>query len=162
MTEKKEKEGLFRSIFIAHIILLLHIVLLAIAGVTVVLFRGVYHYLPWIMGAIGILVILTAIFFYRRMRTGASDIKSILSMPEFRDRSIQIKLMGGLASVKVDAPKSGAFPIDHQLPGGPPMAQIEEKTQSIEAQIVALTDLYEKNLITKDAFLKAKQELIQG
>jgi hypothetical protein len=47
-----EKEGLFRSLFTAHIIVLLHILILAGIGLTVVLFRGVYLYLPWIMGGL--------------------------------------------------------------------------------------------------------------
>ena len=81
----KDKDGLFKNIFIAYLILLAHVVLLAGIGVTIVLFKGVYHYLPWIMGSIGISVLAIAWIFYRRMSQRSSEIKDILSMPEFRD-----------------------------------------------------------------------------
>ncbi|MFH2091066.1 MAG: SHOCT domain-containing protein [Pseudomonadota bacterium] len=158
----KEKEGLFRNLVIAHIILLLHIFLLAGVGVTVVLFRGVYHYLPWIMGAIGVLILLIAGFFYRQMRSGTSDIQTILSMPVFQNRTVEIKLMGGLASFKLEAPKTTIVPLDHQISNGQAPALLEQKIQKTEESLYTLAALYEKDLITKEAFLQAKQALIQG
>ncbi len=163
MKEKKtEKEGLFRSILTAHVIVLLHILILAAVGLTVVLFKGVYDYLPWIMGGIGILILLTAWFFYRHMRSGTQEIHNILSMPQFQDRSVEVKLVGGLASFKLNAPKNGAIDSAHQLPGGSDRLMLEEKTAQAEGQFYTLKILYQKDLITKEEYEKAKQTLIQG
>lgn len=160
--KNKDKDGLFKSIFTAYFILLLHVFLLAGAGVTVVLFRGVYHYLPWVMGGIGILVLTIAWIFYRRMRHSSSDIKDILSMPEYRDRTVEVRLLGGLASFKIKAKENQQGLLDHH-PTPPSNRLLSEKDfNRTEQKILNLTALYEKELITKKEFEKAKQTIIQG
>lgn len=159
---KNDKDGLFRSIFTAYFILLLHVFLLAGAGVTVVLFRGVYHYLPWIMGGLGILVLSLAWLFYRRMRNSTSDIRQILSMPEFQDRTVEIKLLGGLASFKISAKEHHQALIDHQSSLPSDKLLIEKEFNRTEQKLIKLTGLYEKDLITLTEFEKAKQTIIQG
>ncbi len=101
-----DQEGLFKNIFTAYFILLLHVFLLAGIGITVVLFKGVYHYLPWILGGFAILVLCVAWMIYRQMRASASQIRDILSVPEFRNRNLEISVMGGMAKVKISAETS--------------------------------------------------------
>lgn len=158
----KDKDGLFKSIFTAYFILLLHVFLLAGVGVTVVLFKGVYHYLPWIMGCIGILVLAIAWIFYRRMHKRSSEIKNILSMPEFRDRTVEIKLLGGVASFKITAKENQQVLIDHHASTGSDRFLIENDITRIEQKIFKLTALFEKDLITQEEFDKARQNIIQG
>jgi hypothetical protein len=160
--KKKDKEGLFKNIFIAYFILLLHVLLLAGIGVSVILFRGVYHYLPWIMGGIGILVLSIAWIFYRRMNTSSSDIKEILTMPEFRNRTVEMKFLGGLASVKISANENHQIRIGHNLSSHSGHALIEDQIRQTENKILELTALFEKDLITKEEFKKAKQNILQG
>lgn len=161
-TKNKEKEGLFRSIFTAYFILLLHVFLLAGTGVTIVLFKGVYHYLPWVMGSIGVLVLLIAWIFYQRMRKSSSDIKQILSMPEFRERAVEVTFLGGLASFKVKAPVNQQARIDHQPSSHSSTLLIEDDINKTEQKITRLSALYEKDIISKKEFEKAKQKIIQG
>ncbi len=160
--EMKEKDGLFKSIFIAYFILLLHVFLLAAIGVTVVLFKGVYNYLPWIMGGLGILVLSIAWIFYRRMKSSSSDIKSVLAMPEFKDRTVEVKLMGGLASFKFNAAQNHQAQIEHQSQSDTQNLLIGNDVHHIEQKIIKLTTLFEKDLISKDEFIKAKQNILQG
>ena len=159
---KNEKNGLFRNILIAYSIVMLHVLLLAGVGVTIVLFKGVYHYLPWIMAGLGILVLAIAWVFYRRMKHSTGDIKSILSTPEFRDRSVEVKLMGGLASFKIDAARNNAPRIAHHPENRPDKFLIEHDISQTEQKILNLTALFEKDLITKEEFEKAKQNILQG
>jgi hypothetical protein len=160
--KNKDKDGLFKSIFTAYFILLLHVFLLAGAGVTVVLFRGVYHYLPWIMAAIGILVLAIAWIFYRRMRKNSADIKDILSMPEFRDRTVEVKFLGGLASFKISSDKTQQARIGHYPPNPHDQRLIGHHISETEQKLLRLTALFEKELITLEDFEKAKQTIIQG
>lgn len=160
--KKNDKDGLFRNIFAAYFILLLHVFLLAGIGVTVVLFRGVYHYLPWIMGCIGILVLALAWVFYRRMRESSSDIKGILSMPEFQDRSVEVKFLGGFASFKIKAKENQQMQIGHDTSTSPEGLLIGDNTHQTELKLIKLNTLFEKDLITKEEFKKAKQDIIQG
>ena len=80
-------------------------------------------------------------------------------MPEFKDRNVEVKLMGGLASFKMSAPEGGPAGIAHQ-PGN--TAYLEQKTRSTEDKLATLIELHQKNLISKEDFEQAKQEIIQG
>ncbi len=97
----KDKDGIFKSLFAAYFVILLHVFLLAGTGITVILFRGVYHYLPWIMGGIAVLVLALFWVFYTKMKKSSRDLKDILSFPEFRGRAVEVKLLGGLATFSI-------------------------------------------------------------
>lgn len=155
-----KKEGLFRSIFTAFIILFLHLLLLAGAGVTIILFKGLYNYLPWVMGTTGLLVIGLACLFYQRIKNSTSDIRQILSMPEFRDRTVEIRLIGGLASLKIEA-ATGSNAMIEQAPI-PGKLAIDLDENNIETRILRLNNMYERQIISRDDFEKAKQEILQG
>jgi hypothetical protein len=159
---KKDKDGLFRSIFIAYLILILHVLLLAGVGLTVVLFKGVYLYLPWIMATIGLLVLSLAWFFYRKIKYRSMDIKSVLEMPQFQGKNVEIKLLGGLASFKIKSDNSQKQLT--QTPGSNQDSQLllEQDIDRTEEKLLKLNALYEKELITKAEFDKAKQDIIQG
>lgn len=160
---KSDKEGLFKSIFTAYFILLLHVFLLAGVGLTVVLFKGVYHYLPWIMAAIGILVLAIAWIVYRRMRETSSSLQQVLGTPEFQDRAVEVRLLGGLASFKIKAKENNAMLLDHSSAQPMTNAQlIESSVNRTERKMLELNTLYEKNLITHEEFESARQTIIQG
>ncbi len=160
---KSDKEGLFKSIFTAYFILLLHVFLLAGVGLTVVLFKGVYHYLPYIMAGLGILILGIAWIFYRRMRENSTHIREILAMPEFQDRTVEIKLLGGMASFKIQAKETGSLGLDHTGDLSHTHARlIESAVDKAERKILQLTTLYEKDLITREEFETARQNIIQG
>ena len=159
---KNDKEGLFKNIFTAYSILLVHILLLAGTGVAVVLFRGVYHYLPWIIGCLGLMALVAAFLFYRRLSRDSSDIGHFFSMPGLEDRTIEIKLMGGLASFRISPKEAGQVRLD-QKPAISPGNLLMDTTPDItEQKILKLISLFEKNLITKEEFEKAKQKILQG
>ncbi|MFA5903642.1 MAG: SHOCT domain-containing protein [Desulfobacula sp.] len=162
---KNDKEGLFKNIFTAYSILLLHLLLLIGAGVAVVLFRGVYHYLPWIMGCLGLLALSAAFIFYRRLSRNSSDIGDFLSTPGLEDRTIEVKLIGGLASFKISPRVNGPARIGQNpamAPGNLLVDTSSDMTDMTEQKILKLTSLFEKDLITKEEFEKAKQKILQG
>ncbi len=160
---KKDKEGLFKSIFTAYFILLLHVFLLAGVGLTVVLFKGVYHYLPWIMGGIGILVLSIAWIVYRRMRETSSSLQQVLGTPEFQDRAVEVRLLGGFASFKIKAKENRPMLLDQSSDPDYPNAQlIESSVARTERKMLELNTLYEKNLISREEFESARQTIIQG
>ncbi len=156
-----KKDSLFKSIVIAHIILLLHVILLAGIGVTIVLFRGAYLYLPWIMGFIGIFILGTAFIFYQRMKSSSSDIRKILALPEFQHRTIDIKLLGGLASFRIEADKNWISTIDNPV-FEPNKQLIQNNIHKTETKILELTALFEKDIITKEDFEKAKMDILHS
>ena len=132
------------------------------AGVAVVLFKGVYHYLPWIMACIGIIVLAGAFVFYQRLKSNSSDIGNFLSKPGLEDRTIEVKLIGGLASFKISPRENGQVRLEQNpvIPSGNLIG--EAVTDATEQKILKLTALLEKDLITQEEFETAKQKILQG
>jgi len=160
---KSDKEGLFKSIFTAYFILLLHVFLLAGVGLSVVLFKGVYHYLPYIMAGLAVLVLAVAWIVYRRMREHSTDLRQILSAPEFQDRTVEVRLLGGLASFKIKAKENTHLLLDHSqgtLHGDTRL--IETSVSKAEKKMRELATLYDRDLITREEFDHARQNIIQG
>ncbi len=151
--------GLFKSIFTAYFIVLLHVVLIAGIGVTIILFKGLYQYLPWVMGGIALLVMVISVLLYQRIKNNSAQIKDILAMPQFQDRTVEIKLLGGIASFKITPETNQQALIDHSYSN---TLMIENNINKTEQKILRLTTLFEKDIITKEEFEKAKQNIIQG
>jgi hypothetical protein len=159
---KKDKDGVFKNIFVAYFILLLHVFLLAGIGLSVVLFKGVYHYLPWIMGGIAILVLAIAWIIYARMRATSSSLSEVLGTPEFQDRAVEIRLLGGLATFEIKAKEQPLLPDHTGLSSYSDARLIESAEDRAERKLLELNDLYAKDLISEKEFEKARRSIIQG
>jgi hypothetical protein len=162
---KTDKEGVFKNIFIAYFILLFHVVLLAGIAVFVVLIKGFFEYLPWIMAGAGLLVALCVWLVIRQMRKNSAQIQDILSNEQLKHRNVEISFMGGLASFKVksnaeDTRRLLTYPEPDNL--SPDTRLIETDTDKAERKMNQLNALYEKDLITKEEFDQARQSIIQG
>lgn len=162
-----DKEGIFKSLFAAYFVLLLHIFLVAGAGVTVVLFKGVYEYLPWIMGGIAALVIALFWIFYLRIRRSSTDIKDVLSHPAFQNRNVEIRLLGGVATFKLGAPESNRISGGDQellAQNGEGNSYQTQKLESghihIERRLSELAGLYKKGLIDDEEYDMAKKRVL--
>ncbi len=156
-TKPKDAQGVLKSIFMAHFILFLHFFLLAGLGFMVLFFRGVVLYLPWIF--IGGVVILgsAAYLIYRRMKKEGKSIKEMMSLPVFRGRSVEVSLLGGLASVKISAPQNN-LAIESEIIG--PTLQLEDPTAVHIRELMELVTLLDKKLITLEEYNKAKRKLL--
>ncbi len=162
---KSDKEGVFKNIFIAYFILLFHVVLLAGIAVFVVLIKGFFEYLPWIMAGAGLLVGLLVWLVFRQMRKNTGRIQDILSNEQMKNRNVEVSFMGGLASFKVqsngeDTRRMLTSPEPDKLP--PDTRLIESEADRAERKMNQLNALYEKDLITKEEFDQARQSIIQG
>lgn len=164
MTSKNSNNsGLPRGIYIASIILLLHVVLLTVIGSIIILFKGLYQYLPWIMGGLGILVTATVWIFYQRMKKNSSDIKEILSMPQFQNREVEVKFLGGMASFKIAPETNHQTLIEHHDLNNSNTPMIENGLNRKEEKIFMMKELFKKeDLMDKEEFEKAKQDILQG
>jgi len=163
--KKNDKEGVFKNIFIAYFILLFHVVLLAGIAVFVVLIKGFFQYLPWIMAGAGLLIALCAWLVVRQMRKNSERIQEILSNDQLKNRNVEISFMGGLASFKINSSEEDSgrllsYPGPDNPSPGPRL--IESDADRTERKMAQLNALYVKDLITKEEFDKARQSIIQG
>jgi len=164
MTSKNSNEsGLPRGIYIASVILLLHVVLLAGVGVVVMLFKGMFEYLPWIMGGAGLLIIALVWILYQRMKKNSSDIKDILSMPQFQNRAVEVKFLGGMASFNITPETNHQTLIEHHSLYNSNTPMIENGLNKKEKKIFRMKELFKKeDFMDKEGFEKAKQDILQG
>jgi len=157
----KNSDGLFKSIFLAHLILFLHLLLFAALGVLVVFLSGVMQHMLWILLGGMAVVALSSYLFYRRLRKEGKTLGEVLRSPVFAGRSVEVSLLGGMATLKLDTPPnaSGREAIEdgHQRP-----LQLEDPLSVTIREIDTLARLLEKDLITHDEFDRAKRRLLRS
>jgi len=148
-------DGLFKSIVLAYTILILHLILLAGLGLLVIFFGGLVRYLFWVFICGFVLVGASAYWFYRRLRQQGRSLSEALKAPIFQGRALEISFLGGMAALKLGPPKQ-----QKQLETNiVDESMLLEDSETIRVRdLAALAQLLEKNLITQEEFLSAKQK----
>jgi hypothetical protein len=99
---------------------------------------------------------------YRKLRTDSAGVRNMMAFPEFRNRNIEIRLLGGLASLKISGKSENPMPAPGTLIDQDDLPRLENSINHTERKITELNALFEKNLITRDDFQTAKQKILQG
>jgi hypothetical protein len=157
LKSQKNNDGLFKSIFLAHLILFLHLLLFAALGLMVVFLSGMMQYMVWVLLGGMTLVGLSAYWFLRRLRKEGRSLGETLRSPLFHGRAVEVSLLGGMATLKLDKPHSGDV---LELEGQSSALQLEDPQSARIKEISMLAQLLEKELITPDEFTKAKKRLL--
>ncbi|MBN1931497.1 MAG: SHOCT domain-containing protein [Desulfobacterales bacterium] len=160
VNKKNEGNGLVKSVFIAYLIVILHILLIAGLALLVLFFRGIVNYMAWVfLGGLA-LIILSLYYFYRRIRAGGSRLKETLNSPAFNGRPVEVSFLGGLASFRIGAPIG-----DLPALGGNSNRQVHQLEAPETIRIRELTELarlLENELITPEEYKKAKQQIFKS
>ncbi len=155
---KKEGSGLFKSVSMAFVILILHVILIIAIGLLVLFFRGFVNYMIWIFLGVSALILLATYLFYRRIKSEGRSIRDTLNSPMFNGRPVEVSFLGGVASIRVGAPSTppalGTQNYSHPL-------QLEDPTTVRIRELTELSRLLEKGLITLDEFNQAKGNLFR-
>lgn len=101
--KENSSSGLLRGILLGHLILLLHVVLLGGVGILVIFFRGIVAYMPLILVSGLILMAGMAYLLFRGLKARKKRLMDILSSPALSGKSIEISLLGGMATIKLDS-----------------------------------------------------------
>jgi hypothetical protein len=160
MKRKKnnEKEGLFKGVFLAYAILILHVILIAGLGLLVFFFSGMVHYMGWILLAGIVIFAGSAYYFYRRMKEEGKNLKEMIKMPLLNGRSVEVSVMGGLASFKIGKPDGESL---QGIEGAHPYPLLEDQATVHIRELKELVRLLEGGLITRDEYDKAKEQLLK-
>ena len=152
--------GLFKSVLLAYGILTLHIILVAVVGLVIIFFQGIAKYWIWIFIGIIATIIGCTYFIYRRIKSQGKSIGDILKSPAFSGKSVEVSVLGGLASLKIGEPKISrkqlAIHPDSQI------LQLEDPDTTKVREVLELARLLEKNLITPEEYNQAKQKLFKN
>lgn len=151
-----------KSVLLAYFILALHVLLIAGLAVLVLFFRGVVSYMLWILlGGIALLG-LSALYLVRRMRAEGKSLRDMLRNPMFSGRSVEVSLLGGMATLKLGQP-TRLPAIGHDAAADVPLLEDPDTDGSGGvSQLAELARLLEKDLITVDEFNQAKRRLLNG
>lgn len=161
--KKKEGDGLVKSVFLAYLILGLHVFLVVGVVVLILFFRGLVNYMLWILiGGLALIGFLL-FYFFKRMRAEGRSLREMLKNPMFRGRSVEVSLLGGMATVKLgqSTDRLPALESDSVVE----VLQLDQPRSNRGGDISELAELarlLEKDLITIDEFNKAKNRLLNG
>jgi len=154
----EQNKGLFNGVMIGYIVLLLHILLMVGLGVTVIVIKGIYDF-RWLILLAGIALIGgSGYYFYRYFQEHKQRINDLMSDPAFNDRTFEISLMGGMATLKLGHKDDGIRLIgadsDNQIKQleGPKSIQLKELSE--------LSRMVDDGLITREEFLQLKKEIL--
>lgn len=155
-----KKEGLFKSIALAYVVLIMHLVLAAGLGLVVIFFGGLAQNFIWIFLGGMVLLALSAYLFYRRLRKEGRSLREAMRSPMFQGRSVEISLLGGMAALRLGPPAKNNGPI--ALEGGEDQSTLllEDPDAPKVKEIETLARLLEQNLITPEEFTAAKSKLL--
>jgi len=148
-----------KSVMMAYLILVLHVVLLMGLGVLVFFFRGIIHYMLWIVlfGAAAILA--SGYWFYRRMKAEGRSLRDTLNSPLFRNKTVEVSLLGGLAQFRVGQSNGPPLLGDGQSDS---TQQLEWSGDSQVQELTELARLLQSGLITPDEYEQAKQKIFRS
>jgi hypothetical protein len=160
---KKEGDGLVKSVLLAYLILALHVLLIAGLAILVLFFRGIVNYMLWIfLGGVA-LVAFSSFYFFRRLRAQGRSLGEMLKNPMFNGRSVEVSLLGGMATVKLGQPSRPLPAIGNDTAIDTPRLEDPDAVRNREvSELAELARLLEKDLITVDEFNRAKRRLLNG
>ena len=158
-----ESGELFEGILLAHFIIFLHLLLIACLGLLVIFFHGISQYMLWIFLGASILLFACGFLFYRRIRTrGIQSFKDIQRYTILEGRSFEVRILGGLASLRFGIPVN-SLPIENKaLEINDPGHQLENPETIRIQELSELANMLEKNLITFEEFSKIKNQVLKS
>lgn len=155
----KESGGLLRSIFAAHLILVLHIALIAGVGCLILFFGAIVRYMVWILVIGSLLIFLAGYLIQRKMFNEGKQLRDMLALPEFNGRTIEVSLFGGMASLRLESPPPQDNAINtFGLPNHSGRLINSDSHQIRE--LSELVDLLSKDLITLEEYHQFKGKLM--
>jgi len=154
----EQNKSVFSGVILAYLVLILHVLMMVGLGITVVLIKGIYDF-RWLFFIAGLALIAgSGYYFYHYFQQHKQRVSDLMSDPAFNDRTFEISLMGGMATLKLghkdDSIKLIAAEDNNQIKqlGSPKSTQIKELSK--------LTRMLDDELITREEFLRLKKEII--
>jgi hypothetical protein len=157
---KNQGENLFKAVIMTHIILFLHLLIIAGVVLMVIFLRDVTHYVLWVfLGATG-LFLLSGLFIYRRIKSkGKKMFHDIENSSLFQGRSFEVSFLRGLASLKFGQPDDMKT---IEIPSSEEKFQLEDPAAVRIRELTELARMYEKNLITSEEYNRVKNQILKS
>lgn len=159
--KNKEKESQhFKSVLMAYFILVLHVILVAGLVLMVIFFRGIINYMVWIFLGGLIAILASGYHYYKRMKREGKTLREILNSHRYSGRSVEISVLGGLASLKIGGTHNTPPALDAHSSGH--RRQLEDPESVRYKEFSELVRLLENDLITFEEYNKFKEQIFKS
>ncbi len=155
-SRSNRKEGLSQSIITAHVILILHVALIALIGFLILLFGGIINHMVWVITALLVLICVSGYLIFRRLRKSGKTIAHTLNASPFHGRPVEVSFLNGLASLKLGGSEVVTMIDHHEDRAG---KQLEDPTMARIRELNELGKLLEGGHITTEEFHRFKQQI---
>ena len=156
---KDKKNPLLSGVMAGYLILLAHLLLIIILATAVVFIQTMAAYIEYVQAGGLLLIIGSAVFFYRLLKQNGKQILNTLKNPTFQGQNIEVSLLGGLASVSINNPeKSQQLMLDKLTPTI--QALPEPHVSPAGNELLRLAELFDRDLISKEEFMQLKEEFL--
>lgn len=159
LNKKEKEESHLKSVLMAYLILVLHVVLITGLVLLVIFFRGIINYMIWIFIAGTAAIVASAYHFYKRIKMEGKTLRDIFNSRRFGGRTVEVNLLGGLASLKISG-SNGPVALDTASSGQ--LKQLEDPKVIHNREFSELVRLLENDLITLDEYNKFKEQIFKS
>jgi len=148
------ENSVFKSIFVAFLILFMHVILLAGVAILILLFYGIINHMVWMIAGF-VLIAIWGYLFYRKVIEDSKELKNVVG--DLKGKNVEINLLGGLARFRMSDPAINQNV--RQLSNQHPKELAAPESDNVKS-LTELSRLYEKKLITLEEYEKAKKDLL--
>ena len=162
MAKKKTNQdgGLFKAVLMTHIILFLHLLIIAGLVLMVIFFRGITQHFLWVILGTTVLFMLLAIVVIQRIKSsGRKMFRDIENSSLYRGRGFEVGFLRGLVTLKFGNPDD-LKTIETESPS--PKLQLEDPETIHIRELTELARMYEKNLITLEEYNRTKKQIMKS
>ena len=152
-----EDTSLAKGVLLAFVILFFHVGMLLTVALLVVFFGFIIKYFAWILLALGLGIGATIFYILYSLKKQTGGLADVLAMPEFRGKNIELKLFGGLASLKVTDSQKSESMLEYDGQAEP--LYLESPDNSRVRELSELARLLENDMITSEEYQQIKSEL---
>lgn len=154
----EQNKSVFNGVMLGYLILILHVLLMIGLGVTVVVIKGIYDF-RWLIIIAGIALIGgSGYYFYQYFREHKQRLHDLMSDPAFNNRTLEISLMGGMATLRLGHKDDSIRLIQEN--SEPEVKQLETAKSTQIKELSELTRMLDDELITREEFLQLKKEIL--
>ena len=154
---QQSEHTIYKNILAAFLILLIHVLLVGGIGLLILFFYGIVNHLLWVI--LGISCISGGgVWLYKRLK---SDVKAIRNITgeSLRGKTIEASFLGGVANFKISDSRSVGD--TRQVMSGR-TRQLSGPDSDSMGSLADLARLYEKNLISRDEYDRAKKKMLEN
>jgi hypothetical protein len=150
------ENSIYQSLAAAFMILAMHLLLLVSVGIVVLFFYGIINHSFWMVIAISCFFI-GCFWLLRRIRASRNVLNEVAG-GSFKGKTVEVRLLGGVANFKISDAQSDPQ-VGHEQANSP--KQLAAPPQENVTTLTELARLYENNLITREEYSRAKEDLFK-